>query len=193
MKRRTFDVLMSAGGALITVALIVAGGLAFWGYSFATNEVESQLRAQNIYFPEKGSDALKDPQVGPYLNKYAGQQLVTGEQAKAYSDHFIAVHLKATADGKTYAEVSTLARANPTDAKLQGQVQTLFRGETLRGLLLNAYAFWKLGQLAFIGSIASFAMAAVMLILTILGFWHAKRVLPAEELMAPRVAARTAA
>lgn len=193
MKRRTFDVLMSTAGALITVALIVAGGLAFWGYSFATNEVESQLKAQNIYFPEKGSEALKPPEIGKYLNKYAGQQLVTGEQAKAYADHFIAVHLKDVADGKTYAEVSTLAQANPTDAKLQGQVQTLFRGETLRGLLLNAYAFWKLGQLAFIGSIASFAMAAVMLILTILGFWHSKRVSPAEEFMAPKIAARSAA
>lgn len=193
MRRRTFDVLMSTAGALITVALIGAGVLAYWAYSFATTNVESQLAAQQIYFPEKGSEALAPPEIGPYLNQYAGQQLVTGEQARVYADHFIAVHLKAIADGKTYAEVSTLAQANPTDTKLQGQVQTLFRGETLRGLLLNAYAFWKMGQLALIGSIASFSAAGVMLILTILGFWHARRVSPLTEFMTPRVEARSAA
>ncbi len=95
------------------------------------------------------------------------------------------MHLKETAGGKTYAEVSTLARQNPNDATLAGQVQTLFRGETLRGLLLNAYAFWKIGQIALIASIASFSLAGIMLVLTILGFWHLRRVPPGQELMAP--------
>lgn len=187
MKRRTFDVLMSAAGAVITIALIVAGGLAYWGYSFANTNVETQLAAQNIFFPEKGSEALKDPAVGPYLNKYAGQQLVNGEQAKAYSDHFIAVHLKAVAGGKTYAEASNASRANPSDAKLAAQVQTLFRGETLRGLLLNAYAFWKIGQLALMGSIVAFTAAAIMLVLTALGFWHARKVPETKEVFAPKM------
>jgi hypothetical protein len=89
------------------------------------------------------------------------------------------------AGGKTYNEVSTLARANPNDATLQGQVQTLFRGETLRGLLLNAYAFWKVGQIALIGAVAALALAVVMAILTILGFWHLRRVSPAAEFLAP--------
>jgi hypothetical protein len=187
MRRRTFDVLMSTAGAVLTAGLIIAGAVAFWGYSFANNNVRQQLAAQRIYFPEKGSEALKPPEIGRYLNKYAGQKLVTGEQARVYADHYIAVHLKAVADGKTYADVSALARANPTDAKLQGQVQTLFRGETLRGMLLNAYAFWKIGQLALIGSIVSFSISGVMLVLTILGFWHARRVSPAEELLAPKI------
>jgi hypothetical protein len=184
MPRRTFDKLMSLGGVVLTVTLLVAGGLAFWGYSFATGRVHDQLAAQKIYFPPKGSEALADPQIGKYLNQYAGQQLVNGAQAQAYADHFIAVHLKEVAGGKTYAEVSTLARANPSDQTLQGQVQTLFRGETLRGLLLNAYAFWKFGQLALIGAIAAFAMAAIMFVLTVLGFWHLRRASPTEELFA---------
>jgi len=182
MTRRTFDLIMSSVGVILTVALLAAGGLAFWGYSFANDNVKQQLTAQKIFFPPAGNEALADPQIGPYLNKYAGQQLVNGEQARAYADHFIAVHLQGVADGKTYFEVSTLARQNPDDAALQGQVQTLFRGETLRGLLLNAYAFWKLGQLALIGSIVSWALAAVMLILTILGFRHFRRVTPEEEI-----------
>ncbi|HYT79789.1 MAG TPA: hypothetical protein VEQ37_11125 [Actinomycetota bacterium] len=184
MPRRTFDKLMSLGGVVLTVALLVAGGLAFWGYSFANGRVHDQLAAQRIYFPPKGNEALADPQIGKYLNQYAGQQLVNGAQAEAYADHFIAVHLKEVAGGKTYAEVSTLSRANPTDQTLQGQVQTLFRGETLRGLLLNAYAFWKFGQLALIGAIAAFALAGIMFVLTILGFWHLRRVSPTEEIFA---------
>jgi hypothetical protein len=185
MPRRTFDKLMSLGGVVLTVALLVAGGLAFWGYSFANGRVHDQLAAQRIYFPPKGNEALADPQIGKYLNQYAGQQLANGAQAEAYADHFIAVHLKEVAGGKTYAEVSTLARANPDDQTLQGQVQTLFRGETLRGLLLNAYAFWKFGQLAFIGSIVFFVMAGIMLVLTTLGVWHLRRARPTEQIFAP--------
>lgn len=182
MPRRTFDFLVSWVGALLTVALIGVGVLAFWGYSFANDNVTTQLKAQNIYFPPAGSDALKPADIGPYLNKYAGQQLTTGEQARAYSEHFIGVHLKDVADGKTYAEVSTLSRANPDDAALAGQVQTLFRGETLRGLLMQAYAFWQIGQLAKIGAIAAFALAAVLGMMTMLGFWHLRKVSPDEEI-----------
>jgi hypothetical protein len=185
MPRRTFDKLMSFGGVVLTASLLVAGSLAFWGYSFANGKVHDQLVAQKIFFPPAGSEALADPAIGPYLNKYAGQQLVNGEQAQAYADHFIAVHLSGVAGGKTYAEVSTLSRANPDDQELAGQVQTLFRGETLRGLLLNAYAFWKLGQLALIGSIAAFSMAVIMFVLTILGFWHLLQVSPTDQVFAP--------
>jgi hypothetical protein len=187
MRRRTFDILVSSTGMMLTIVLLVAGGLLYWGYSFANSNVHDQLAAQKIFFPSKGSEALAPPEIGRYLNQYAGQQLVNGAQAQAYANHFIAVHLKETAGGKTYSEVSTLARQSPNDAALAGQVQTLFRGETLRGLLLNAYAFWKIGQIALLASIASFALAAVMLALTVLGFWHLRRVSPTEELMAPTV------
>src|SRR6266508_1642534 len=77
------------------LVLLVSGGLLFWGYSFANNSVHDQLAAQKIFFPPKGSDALKPPEIGRYLNQYAGQQLTTGAQAQAYANHFIAVHLKA--------------------------------------------------------------------------------------------------
>jgi hypothetical protein len=172
---------------VLTIVLLVAGGLLFWGYSFANSNVHDQLAAQRIFFPPKGSEALAPPEIGRYLNQYAGQQLVNGAQAEAYANHYIAVHLNETAGGKTYAEVSTLARQSPNDATLADQVQTLFRGETLRGLLLNAYAFWKIGQIALLASIASFVLAGIMLVLTILGFLHLRRVPPTEELMARQV------
>jgi hypothetical protein len=190
MRRRTFDTLVSSVGVMLTLVLLVAGGLLTWGYSFANGNVHDQLAAQQIYFPDKGSPALKPAAIGPYLNQYAGQQLVTGAQAKAYADHFIAVHLTEVAGGKTYAQVSAAAQADPTNTTLQAQVSTLFKGETLRGMLLNAYAFWKIGQLALYGAIVSFALAAVMLVLSALGIRHLRRVPAEAELLSPR--ARTA-
>ncbi len=184
MRRRTFDLILTGVGAVLTVVLLVAGGLLTWGYHFANTSVHDQLAAQQIYFPEKGSPALASPEIGPYLNQYAGQQLVTGEQAKAYADHFIAVHLSEVADGKTYAQVSAAAQANPTDTKLQGQVNTLFKGETLRGLLLNAYAFGKIAQIALYAAIASFILGALMLLLTVLGLLHLRRARGDEEILA---------
>jgi hypothetical protein len=182
MRRRTFDFLLSSGGLVVAVVLFIAGGLLLWGHSFANDNVRNQLAAEQIYFPAKGSPALADPRIGPYLNKYAGQQLVTGPQAEAYADHFIKIHLTEIAGGQTYAQVSTKAQANPNDAKLAGQVQTLFRGETLRGLLLEAYGFSKLGQIALIAAIASFVLGGVMLLLTGLGLLHLRRTGPTEEL-----------
>jgi predicted membrane protein len=176
MRRRTFDIILTAIGGVLAVGLLVAGGLLTWGYHFANSTVHDQLAAQQIFFPAKGSDALASPEIGPYLNKYAGQQLTTGAQAEAYADHFIKVHLTEVAGGKTYAQVSSAAQQNPTDQKLQAQVQTLFRGETLRGMLLNAYAFWKFGQIALYAAIASFVGAALLLVLTALGFRHSRRV-----------------
>jgi hypothetical protein len=129
---------------------------------------------------------------GPGGVRRAGQQLVDGAQAKAYADHYIAVHVSETAGGLTYAQLSTKARANPTDTKLAGQVQTVFRGETLRGLLLNAYAFWKLGQIALFAAVTAFVGAGVLLLLTVLGFLHLRRVGPDAELL-PALGARTPA
>jgi hypothetical protein len=180
MRRKGFDIILTSVGAVLTAVLIVGGVLLMWGYNFANTNVHNQLAAQQIYFPAAGSQALASPQIGPYLNQYAGQQLTTGAQAEAYADHFIAVHLSEVAGGKTYAQVSALAQADPNNAQLQAQVNTLFKGETLRGMLLNAYAFWQLGQIAFDAAIAAFAGAFLMLILTVLGFLHLRRV-PTEQ------------
>ncbi len=189
MRRRTFDIILSSVGALLVVVLVTAGALLMWGYTFANGSVHDQLVAQQIYFPPAGSDALKPPQIGPYLNQYAGQQLTTGAQAEAYADHFIAVHLSEVANGQTYAQVSAAAQADPNNAQLQTQVNTLFKGETLRGLLLNAYAFWKLGQIALYAAIAAFIGAAVMLVLTVLGFTHMRRVRTDEVVFAGKSSA----
>jgi hypothetical protein len=127
-----------------------------------------------------------------YLYQYGGQQLLTGPQAKAYADHFIAVHLSEMPYHGVYSKVSAASVAQPNNTALAAEVQTVFRGTTLRGLLLNAYAFWELGHIALIGAIVSFVLAGVMLILSGLGFWHLRRVSPSEEIFGPSVTTQPA-
>ena len=114
----------------------------------------------------------------------SGQLMTTGAQAETYANHFIAVHLKEIGGGKTYSQLSAESLANPGDAKLKAQVETVFQGTTLRGLLLNAYAFWQIGQIALYAAIAAFVGGAIFLALAILGFLHMRRT-PAEAELQP--------
>ena len=183
MRRRVFDVLASAAGLVLVVVLAVAGALALWGYNFANSNVHDQLAQQQIVFPPAGSSALASPEIGPYLNQYAGQTLTTGDQAEAYANHFIAVHLSELPMGGVYSKLSTAALADPKNTTLANAVQTSFRGTTLRGLLLEAYAFSRFALIALWASIVSFALAAVMAVLVGFGFWHSRRTPPAAEIL----------
>ena len=185
MKRRTFDLILSGIGVVLTVGLLVAGSLLAWGASFANTSVHDQLAQQQITFPPAA--AFQHAAVGteitpsmiPSVSQYAGQQLTTGAQAKVYADDFIAVHLQEIGGGKTYSELSAEAMALPKGSAeytaAEAKVQTVFQGTTLRGLLLEAYAFSIFGQIALIACIVCFILAAVMLVLTILGFVHYRR------------------
>jgi hypothetical protein len=175
VNRKTFDTLMTSAGLLLAAVLLVAGGLLTWGHEFVNSNVHSQLAAQKIFFPARGSPELASSKIGPYLNQYAGKQMTDGVQAQTYADHFIAVHLQKIGGGLTYSQLSAKAQAQPKNAALAAQVDTTFRGETLRGLLLNAYAFWKMGQIALYAAIAAFAGGVIMLILAALGFAHLRR------------------
>lgn len=183
MKRRAFDRAVSVAGLALAILLLTAGGLLTWASTFVHDEVHSQLAAQKIFFPPAGSDSIAGPEFAA-MQKYAGQQLVTGEQAKTYANHFIAVHLQEIGGGKTYAQLSAEAQANPKDTQLAEAVNTMFKGETLRGLLLNAYAFDTMGNIAGIAAWVAFAGGGVMLILVGLGFLHAGRVAPQTTIFA---------
>jgi hypothetical protein len=182
MRRRTFDILMAAAGLFLAITLIVAGVMLTWAHNFIGNEVHTQLAAQQIYFPPASSKAVAAPEFAA-MRQYGGQQLTTGAQAEVYADHFIANHLKEAGGGKTYAQLSAEAIAQPDNTKLTAQVATAFKGETLRGLLLNAYAFGTMGTIAGIAAIAAFIAGAVMLVLSGLGLMHARRTSPAAEIL----------
>lgn len=175
-QRQTIDKIFVLLGVVVMFVMLIMGSIAWYGYDFATGMVKKELAAQKIYFPPKGSPAL-DPKEFPGLQQYAGQLVDNGPKAKAYANEFIGKHLEKTAGGKTYSEISTEARSNPDDAKLQAQKTSLFQGETLRGLLLgNGYAYWTLGMLAKYAAITFFAGAAIMGFLVILGLGRIRRI-----------------
>ena len=155
-------------GSVLFLVLSVGSGLLLWGSGFASHMVHSQLTEQQIKFPPKGPGL--DPAEFPGLQQYAGQAVDNGPKAKAYADEFIKVHLKGVAGGQTYSQVSAASLKNPDDAKLAGQVQTLFRGETLRGLLLYAWGWSVVGMIAFWSGIAALLGAIAVLFGLVLGF-----------------------
>lgn len=203
MRRRTFDILASSFGGLMAVFLLVAGILLLVGYNFANSNVHSQLSEQHITFPSAAAFAHAKagteitPSMIPSVSQYAGQELSTGAQAKVYADDFIAVHLREIGGGLSYAQLSTKAMALPKGSAaytaLEAKVQTMFQGTTLRGLLLEAYAFSVFATIALIGSIVAFVLAAIMAVLVGLGFWHALRTDEAAQLFTRRHQAPAAA
>jgi hypothetical protein len=185
MRRRTFYALLSSVGVVLTIVLAAAGGLLLWAYSYTNSQVTSQLSEQKIVFPATDTARFKSlpPADRAALAPYAGQMMTTGAQARAWADHLIARDLKRIGGGKTFSELSKQLLASPGNPALAKKVQTVFQGTTLRGLLLNAYAFWQLGQIALISGIAALCAAFVLLVLSLLGFWHMRRISPDAELL----------
>lgn len=193
LKRRTIDTVLIGFGALAAVVFAVAGGLLTWGNSFADDYVGKELRSQNIIFPS--AEALtKEGRTD--LLKYADQKLDTGGEAEAYAS-YIDGHLAKVAGGATYAELGAVESAAKADvtaavsagkpasevAALQakadgvtGQRNTLFKGETLRGLLLSAYAWSTVGSIAGYAALGAFIAAALMAVLVVLGIFHHHKV-----------------
>jgi hypothetical protein len=193
MRRKVFDVLASAGGALIVIVLVVAGSLLLVGYSFANHNVQSQLTEQQITFPAKAAFAHPvagteiTPSMVPSVSQYAGQALTTGAQAEVYANDFIAVHLHNLGGGLTYAQLSAKAMALPPGSAAytaaEAKVQSDFQGTTLRGLLLEAYAFSVFATIALWGAIAAYALAGLMAILVLFGIYHARKTDDTKELL----------
>ena len=174
MRRFSTRTMLAIVSAALAAVLLAAGGLLMWGSAYVHNEVHSQLAAQKIFFPPKAAFAHPKagteitPSMVPSVSQYAGQQLVTGQQAQSYADNFIAVHITNMTGGQTYAQLSAKALANPNDTKLAGQVATVFKGETLRSMLLNAYGWWKVSQITYIASLAAFGLGGLTLLASLL-------------------------
>ena len=192
LPRRTIDAVLIAFGAVAMVVFLVAGGLLTWGSNFSDDYVTRELSSQNITFPD--ADALKTEGRQDLL-EFAGQRLTTGDQAEGYAS-YINGHLQKIADGQTYADLGGPERAantavtdavaagapqdqvdalKATAAGISGQRNSLFKGETLRGLLLSAYAWATVGTIAGIAAIGAFIAAAAMAVLVFLGVMHHRR------------------
>ena len=190
--RATLDKLISGTGLLLAAVLIVAGGLLTWASSFIGNQVHDQLAMQDITMPATAQ--LETKAQHDALDKYAGQKMTTGPQAKAYADQYILVHMNAASDGRTYEEVSgefiqlsDEQKASPEGQQLGQLRQTLFMGNTLRGLLLYGYAFATIGMIAGYAAIVSFVGAGLLLALGFIGLVHAKRARESAAVSAAKV------
>ncbi len=193
MKRRTLDIVFSVGGLLLALLLIVLGLVLQSQANFADSYVRDQLSAQKITFTP--ADKLTDEEKkATCLVDNGGQTLSTGVQAECYANSYIALHLSEINGGKTYAETSTESRAaataaaaaikaNPDDPAAKDldtkakavavKVDTLFKGETLRGLLLTSYGFSIFGQRAQQAAWVCFIAGFVLLLASVAGFVHA--------------------
>lgn len=179
--RAILDKLISWTGLALVVVLLVAGGLLTWASTFIGDQVNDQLTMQDITMPE-GEALTNLPEAdASALDQYAGSVLDTGPEAKAYADHYILAHMNAASDGRTYQEVSEeflaldeAAMASEEGQALGGLRQTLFMGNTLRGLLLYGYAFATIGTIAGYAAIAAFVGALALLALVLLGLRHAR-------------------
>ncbi|MBC7764460.1 hypothetical protein H7Y29_01970 [Microbacteriaceae bacterium] len=179
--RTTLDRLVSTMGLALAVLLLAAGGVLVWASNYVGDQVGSQLSMQDITMPSAGALQKLPKEDAAALKEFAGQKMTTGGQAKAFSDHYILVHMNAASGNRTYEEVSSEfvtmsdeAKASPEGQKLGQLRQTLFMGSTLRGLLLNAYAFGTMGAVALVAGIGAFIGAVFMLLLSALGFRHAR-------------------
>ncbi len=151
---------LTAIACVAAAAMVILGVSALFAGSYTRQVVHDQLAPQKIFFPPAGSEALL-----PGVEQYAGQQLLTGAQAKAYANDFIGVHVTKIADGQTYAEVSTKSQADPKNATLAAQKTALFQGETLRGLLLSAWGWSVVATIATLAGILLIVVGAVLFVL----------------------------
>jgi hypothetical protein len=184
--RRLMDRLISWTGALMAFALVALGAAAIYGGSFALDNVRDRLEPQNITFPPAEAMSDHDREIG--IDKFAGQKVDTGTEAEAFSS-YIGGHLTDVNDGKTYSETSSESRAyaaevgeDPTAAEaatmgeLSGKVETLFRGETLRAILLNAYGWWVVGSITLYVGYGAVAIGILLALFAFFGFRHAKKI-----------------
>jgi hypothetical protein len=189
MRRNSSRTLIAAVSAAVAAVLLIAGGLLLWGSAYVHNTVQGQLAAQQITFPPAA--AFAHPKAGteitpnmiPSVSQYAGQQLLTGQQAEAYADHFIAQHVTDMAGGKTYSQLSAEAMAQPNNTQLQGLVATVFKGETLRSMLLNAYGWWKVSQITYILALVMFGLGTLAAAGAVVAFVTGRRSTPVAEVL----------
>jgi hypothetical protein len=176
MDRSSWDKIVSGAGAVVAVVLIALGAMAIYGGNFGQQNVRDRLEPQNTSFPP--ADAMT-PGERAEIGEFAGQQVVNGVQAEAFS-RYIGGHLEFINEGKTYSETSSAARQEGLDpnvaAELQAKADTLFKGETLRSILLNAYGWWTVATIALWAGFAMVAAGLLLGIFSILGFRHAGKV-----------------
>ena len=191
LSRRAWDQIISGTGAVVAIVMVALGAAAIYGGTFALDNVRDRLEPQKISFPPAEAMAPAEKAV---VGSFAGEAVETGTQAEAYS-RYIGIHVEEIGGGKSYAELGSVqfgiedeiavaTKAGDTAlvkelegelAAVTGQRDTIFKGETLRAILLNAYGWWTVGQITLWAGFGLVAAGLVLAILAALGFRHARR------------------
>ena len=206
MKRRTLDFLFSAGGLALSGLLLVLAIVMTSNANFSKTYVKDQLSQQKINFKPAESLTAEESK-STCLVKYAGQLLTTGKQAECYANDFIGLHTAASADGRTYAtqgdyisglraDLAAAQKATPVDAAkvtdLGTQItaataarESLFKGETLRGLLLTSFGFSVFGVKGGQVATVAFIVSGLLALLSLAGLVHALKTSKGTTFAAP--------
>ena len=175
LNRNLVDRLISWTGVVMAIALLALGAAAVFGGSFALENVRDRLAPQNITFPPISA---MTPAEKATVGEFAGQTVDTGVKAEAFS-RYIGGHLTEVNEGMTYSKTSSAARAEGISEKqaadLSIKVDSLFKGETLRAILLNAYGWWTVGQITLWAGIGAVIAGLLLALFSALGFFHARR------------------
>lgn len=156
--------------AALVLLFVFGAGFLFWSSGYVHSTINNQLAAQQITFPKANDPGVTPAALTPCgalpntatcpiatshavgvansnaMTQFAGQTLANGDQAKAYADSYIQVHLSDM--GMTYSQASYQALLHPTNTKFSDLANTIFKGTTLRGMLLQAYGWWTVGNYA---------------------------------------------
>lgn len=191
MKRKTLDIIFSAGAVAVAILLVLLGFVFKTNADFADKYVGQQLTDQRINFT--AAEFLSDEEkASACLVDYAGTPLDSGKKAECYANEYIGLHLQNIGGGETYASLGPIqsaaktayadaVKANATNVdalkadmdKITGQRDTMFKGETLRGLLLTSYGFSIFGEKAALAALLAFIAAAILALAGLAGFVHA--------------------
>lgn len=155
---------------LQAILVLVLGGASLFLINegnFVNQTIHDQLAAQQIFFPGKDTivagGALDPAEFPAEIRAQAGNQVLTGEQARIYGTDFIGLHMKNIAGGKTYSQIDTKSGTAADIAKAQAQKTSLFQGETLKNMLLNAWGWSMLATYTIWGGYALMVAALVVL------------------------------
>ncbi|MEV8512316.1 hypothetical protein [Dactylosporangium sp. NPDC051484] len=208
MKRKTLDIIVGAGLVVLAGLLLIAGLVLTSNANFANDYVKNQLSEQQITF-KPAATLTAEEKASACLVKYAGQPLDSGKKAECYANEFIGLHLKSIAGGKTYAQLgdvqtelkTKIAAAqkaeDPALADLQkqltdvnGQRETVFKGESLRGMLLTSYGFSEFGAKAAQAALVAYLGAGLLFLVGAAGLLHAARTPRSEGFAVPESASK---
>jgi hypothetical protein len=104
--------LLEWGGLAASIVLIAFGAVAIYMGVDGRSTVRDSLKQEQIYFGE-----ASDPAVAKHADQWAGEQVTTGNQARAFAQ-VMREHALESSAGLTYAQMGRFQLAsNPSDPK----------------------------------------------------------------------------